>query len=63
MFYMSKSQKALDSLRKDPLIQKLVKTRPVFWSNPKKTDVFAPDRWICRKNDGAAAERMLYRRR
>ncbi|MGM0746758.1 hypothetical protein AAHT65_19280 [Bacillus atrophaeus] len=42
---MSKSQKALDSLRKDPLIQKLVKTRPVFL-NPKKTDVFAPDRWI-----------------
>lgn len=30
MFYMSKSQKALDSLRKDPLIQKLVKTRSVF---------------------------------
>ncbi|WP_267905000.1 hypothetical protein [Bacillus atrophaeus] len=43
---MSKSQKALDSLRKDPLIQKLVKPCPVFWSNPKKTDVFAPDRWI-----------------
>ncbi|WP_258729458.1 hypothetical protein [Bacillus atrophaeus] len=43
---MSKSQKALDSLRKDPLIHKLVKTCPVFWSNPKKTDVFALHRWI-----------------
>lgn len=55
---MSKSQKALDSLRQDPLIQKLVKTRPVFWSNPKKTDVFAPDRMRWEEEVVQAEKRM-----